>query len=452
MSNDHLSGFQTALRKEAADARTAIRGVVSDVREAWPGGHTPGQKPHTSPVIDHTRLKRIIVTIIKVLIGLELLGAVIQGASNSDWSRLGWDLLVAGVLYVMWDKIARVAVAKKEVYRRKMETAGERIRLWDALVFSLLWTDEIYADIPADRRHLVTTAYTLITLGLVAAFSKIGEGFMPLIVAAALVLAAVNLLGWVVSRERGEKETLQTELRLAREVQLSLMPEHPPVLEGLDIAGLSLPAREVGGDHFDYVPLGTNGRYLGVTVFDVSGKGMQAAMSAVFTSGAFVSEARRSVSPAEILTRLNSSVYRYSARGHFVAFLCAVIDREQKSLTFANAGQTKPILWRKGGGSLLDANGVTFALGMTGDAVYADRTVQLEAGDVLLLLSDGITEAMNPSEEMLGGERLTAMIQERAPESGSAGKLVASLVDGIQRYAAGAPQHDDMTIVAVKVL
>ena len=375
-----------------------------------------------------------------------------QGVSKGDWSRLGADLLVAGVLYVMWEKITRITLEKKEAYLRKMEMAGERIRLWDALVFSLLWTDEIYTDIPADRKHLVATAYTLITLGLLAAWVKIGEGLMPLIVAGALVLAAVNLLGWVVSRERGEKETLQTELRLAREVQLSLMPEHPPALEGFEIAGTSLPAREVGGDHFDYVSLGDDGRYLGITVFDVSGKGMQAAMSAVFTSGAFVAEARQSISPAEILTRLNTSVYRYSTRGHFVAFLCAVIDRERKTLTFANAGQTKPLLWRNGDGSSLDATGVTFALGMTEDSVYADRTVQLESGDIVLLLSDGITEAMNPAQEVLGAEKLASLIRERLAEPRSAGDLVASVVGGVQQFAAGAPQHDDMTLVAVNVL
>jgi serine phosphatase RsbU (regulator of sigma subunit) len=394
----------------------------------------------------------MILTVIKILIVLELLGALVQGATHGDWSRLGWDFLVAGVLYATWERITRLTLEKKETYRRRMETAGERIRLWDALVFSLLWTDEIYADIPADRRHLVATAYTLITLGLIAAFVRIGEGFMSLIVAAALVLAAVNLLGWVVSRERGEKETLQTELRLAREVQLSLMPKHPPRLEGFEIAGMSLPAQEVGGDHFDYVPLGDDGRFLGITVFDVSGKGMQAAMSAVFTSGAFVTEARRSASPSEILTRLNSSVYRYSARGHFVAFLCAVIDCKDRLLSFANAGQTKPLLWRQGSGSLLDATGVTFALGMTEQAAYEDRTVALESGDLLLLLSDGITEAMNPAQEVLGMERLQAIVRTRAAEARAAADLISSLITDVQGYAAGAPQHDDMTVVAVKVL
>jgi|WetSurMetagenome_2_1015567.scaffolds.fasta_scaffold70405_3 serine phosphatase RsbU (regulator of sigma subunit) len=452
MSNQPISGFKRYVRREAEDAGSAVREVLADVRHSWRDAHSVGEKLNTPPVITHSKLKRIILTLLKVFIALELLGALVQGTSKGDWSRLGWDLLLGGVLYVMWDRITRIAREKKEVYRQKMETSGERVRLWDALVFSLLWTDEIYADIPADRRHLVATSYTLITLGVVASFVRFGEGFMSLIVAAALVLAAVNLLGWVLSRERGERDTLHTELRLARDVQLSMMPKCPPVMEGYDIAGLSLPAQEVGGDHFDYVSLGDDGRYLGLTVFDVSGKGMQAAMSAVFTSGAFVSDARRSTSPAEILTRLNTSVYRYSTRGHFVAFLCAVIDRETKTLTFANAGQTKPLLWRNGAGTSLDATGVTFALGMTEDAVYADRKMSLESGDLLLLLSDGFTEAMNPAREVLGMERLEGMVRTRLAEQRPSVEFLASLLNDVQLYAAGAPQHDDMTVVAVKVL
>ncbi|HCV42967.1 MAG TPA: serine/threonine protein phosphatase, partial [Bacteroidetes bacterium] len=139
-------------------------------------------------------------------------------------------------------------------------------------------------------------------------------------------------------------------------------------------------AKEVGGDHFDYCFVGADTRLFGVNIFDVSGKGMQAAMSAVFTSGAFVSEASRSVSPAEILTRLNASVYRYSQRGHFVALLFTVLDLNRKTATFSNAGQMKPLL-RTGTEALwLDSIGVTFPLGMTESTKYEERAVELRSG------------------------------------------------------------------------
>lgn len=449
MSRPELPDIRGLLRRESEEARTAVRGVVSDVRSTWGEARTFAEKLNTAPVITPVSLRRFLLTAIKVLIGLEILAAIVQGLATGIWSRLGGDLFVAGILYILWDRITRLAQQKKDAYRRRMEASGERPRIWDALVFSLLWTDEIYTDIPADRRHLVVTAYVLIALGLVAGYVGFGEGFMSLIVSGALVLAAVNLLSWVVSRERGERNTLQTELQLARDVQLSLMPSQAPSLDGFDIAGVSLPASEVGGDHFDYVPLDGGDRLLAVTLCDVSGKGMQAAMSAVFTSGAFVSEARRSLSPAEMLTRLNASIVRYSPRGHFVTFLCTVLDRDARTLTFANAGQTKPLHVRDGAATWLDAQGVTFALGMTANASYEDRTITLASGDMFLFLSDGVTEAMNPAHEPYGSERIAAFLQ--SARDGSAESIVGSVVEEVQRWSAGAPQHDDVTIVAVKV-
>jgi serine phosphatase RsbU (regulator of sigma subunit) len=214
-------------------------------------------------------------------------------------------------------------------------------------------------------------SFTLIALGLVAAFLKLGGGLMPLVISGTLVLAAVNLLAWVVSSERGEKETLQTELKLAHDVQISLMPKSCPPVEGFDIAGQSIAAKEVGGDHFDYCYSGN--RAFGVSIFDVSGKGLHAAMSAVFTSGGFVSETKHSASPAEVLTRLNVSVYNHSQRGHFVAFLFAVLDLDKKTATFSNAGQMKPLLRTADEVTWLDSIGVTFPLGMTEFTNYHER-------------------------------------------------------------------------------
>ncbi|MEK9135645.1 MAG: PP2C family protein-serine/threonine phosphatase, partial [Bacteroidota bacterium] len=271
-----------------------------------------------------------------------------------------------------------------------------------------------------------------------------------LVISGALVLAAVNLLAWVVSSERGEKESLQTELKLAHAVQTSLMPKICPPVEGFDISGQSFPAKEVGGDHFDYCYLGADKAVFGISVFDVSGKGLQAAMSAVFTSGAFISEARRSESPAEIMSRLNTSVYRYTQRGHFVAFLFAMLDVEKKTMTFTNAGQMKPLLRSGSNVSWLDAIGVTFPLGMTEYATFEERTVALHPGDVLLLVTDGFTEAMNGTKEQYGMERLAEFVGKLAVGNLSPGQIVEAITNDIRTYVGGAAQHDDMTIVVVK--
>jgi len=298
----------------------------------------------------------------------------------------------------------------------------------------------------------VVISYTLIALGLVAAFVQIGTGLMPLIVSGALVLAAVNLVIWVVSLERGEKETLQTELKLAHDVQTSLMPKQQPSLEGFDIAGTSLPAKEVGGDHFDYSLPCNDRKMFGISIFDVSGKGMEAAMSAVFTSGAFSSEVTKSSSPAQILTQLNRAVYTHSKRGHFVAFLLAIVDVQAKTLAFANAGQMKPLLLSDAKATWLDSAGVTFPLGMKSDTVYEERTLHLSSGDLLLMLTDGFTEAMTPGEDMYGTERLERLVMQPAFPRQDAGAIVSRITGEIRTFMGSAAQHDDMTMVAVRVL
>lgn len=448
MSNG--SDVREFLRKEVNGMTESAKDLGTTVKETI-RPPTPGMPPDVSGLMNPVRFKRFLITLLKILIVIELLSAFFKGVGGQGWEQFGFDLIVAGILYLTWERITTLIKQKKEETARKMKTAGYGIPLWDALIFSLLWSDEIYQDIPADRRRLVVIAFTLIALGLVAAFLNLGGGLMPLVISGALVLAAVNLLAWVVSSERGEKEVLQTELKLAHDVQSSLMPKACPPVEGVDVAGLSIAAKEVGGDHFDYCYVGEGGSLLGVSVFDVSGKGLHAAMSAVFTSGAFVSEAKRSSSPAEILTRLNSSIYQHSQRGHFVAFLFAVLDPLHRTVTFSNAGQTKPLLRSGNDCRWLDAVGVTFPLGIMGDTVYQDRTVMLQSGDILLLLTDGLTEAMNRLMESYGSDRLCEFLTKLPVNTLPARQIADAVLNDIRAFAGDAPQHDDMTLVVVKV-
>ena len=435
------------------DLRSESQQMASNFREAAAslhrgGGPGRGGAP-AGGLTDPVRLKRLLVTLLKVLIVVELVSALLQGIEGGSWARFGIDLVVAGLLYVLWERILALVREQKLSARARVESAPQSTRLWDALVFSLLWSDEIYTDIPEDRRRLVVISYTLITLGLLAVFLNIGTGLMPLVIAGMLVLAAVNLVVWVVSLERGEKESLKTELRLARELQMSLIPKEVPATAGLDVAGMCVPAHEVGGDLYDYPALGSGGELFGVSIFDVSGKGMQAAMSALFTSGALASEVRQSGSPAEILTRLNRAVCAHARRGHFVAFLLAAIDPARKTLTFANAGQMRPLVYSRGEVRWLESAGVHFPLGMKNDITYEERVVELQAGDAVVLLTDGFTEAMNALQEMFGAERIEHLIREHGDRTASA--LLAGVADAVKRYVGDAPQHDDMTMVVTRI-
>jgi serine phosphatase RsbU (regulator of sigma subunit) len=403
-------------------------------------------------MIDPVRFRRILIQLLKLLVIVELVGALSHGASTGDWSRFGIDLIIAGILYIAGERIAVLLRERRDATRRKMEQAGDNIKLWDALVFSILSSDEIFAGIPMDRRRLVVISYTLIALGLLASYIRIGTGLMPLVVAGALVLGAVNLITWLISLERGERETLQTELRLAHDVQTSLMPKENPTIQGFDIAGMSVPAKEVGGDLYDFLHLGDGDFRLGISVVDVSGKGMQAAMAAVFTSGAYATEAKQSRSPSEILSRLNRAVYHHSRRGHFVSFLLAGLDPESRTVYYANAGQTKPLLCNASGIRWLDAEGVHFPLGAQPDTTYTESVFRMEKGDIVCLLTDGFTEAMNEAHEAFGSERIEAIVKRPAVCRMSASEMLNLFAEEVKAHAGDAAQHDDMTMVVVKAV
>jgi serine phosphatase RsbU (regulator of sigma subunit) len=403
-------------------------------------------------MIDPLKFRRLLVKILKLVALFELISAFVQGLSGNGWDRFGFDLIIAGILYITWERIVRTLEERKESYRKRLESTPQQISLREALMFSLLASDEIYLGIPQDRHRLVVISYTLIALGLVAAFVRIGTGLMPLVVSGALLLGGVNLLVWIVSLERGEKETLQAELKLAQDVQMSLMPREQPRLSGYDIAGVSLPAREVGGDSYDYTPLHQSDNCFGIAVLDVSGKGIQAAMSAVFTTGAYASEARLSSSPADILTRLNKAVYHHSKRGHFVAFILAALDRATGRVRFANAGQTQPIRVCNGTVEKLCSSGVHFPLGMQEGTVFDEREIVLAPGDCLVFLTDGFTEAMNSESEQFGLERIERLLSLPAIRSATAKQVIDILIEDIRRFAGSAPQHDDMTAVVVRRL
>ena len=401
-------------------------------------------------MIDPVKFRRLLVKLLQLVALFEIVSGFFEGISGKGWNRFGIDLVVAGILYIAWEKIVRNLEERKESYRKRLQDSPQQISLREALMFSLLASDEIYLGIPQDRHRLVVISYTLIALGLVAGFIKIGSGLMPLVVSGALLLGGVNLLVWIVSLERGERETLQTELKLAHDVQMSLMPREQPRLPRYDIAGISLPAQEVGGDFYDYSLLGRTADRYGVAVLDVSGKGIQAAMSAVFTSGAYASETRLSSSPAEILTRLNRAVFQHSKRGHFVAFVLAALDQESGRVIFANAGQTRPILITEGKVEMLCSTGTPFPLGMQAETLYEEREIVLAPGNSIVFLTDGFTDAMNTDEELFGTERIERLLDLPATRSASAQEAIDALMESIRLFTGAMSQHDDMTVVVVK--
>jgi hypothetical protein len=237
-------------------------------------------------------------------------------------------------------------------------------------------------------------------------------------------IAAVLVLRF--TRSASEEKRLATELDSARAVQAHLVPTQLPALPGLDLGAVYLPATEVGGDFYQIFPQ-RNGSAL-IVVGDVSGKGLRAAMTGTLVLGALRSLAQEPLSPSQVLYRLNKQLAD-SSDGAFVTCLCARIDSDG-SLTLANAGHLAP--YRNGEECEL---GSGLPLGITVDAEYTEATVQLDPGDTLTFLSDGVVEAQAASGELFGFDRTRAISQQSAEEIATAA----------QRFG----QQDDITVLTV---
>jgi sigma-B regulation protein RsbU (phosphoserine phosphatase) len=249
---------------------------------------------------------------------------------------------------------------------------------------------------------------------------------------------------------RLKAERMEHELLLARKVQLNLLPKSPPVIEGIDIASICVPALEAGGDYYDFFPL-DDGR-LGVAIGDVTGKGMPAAIYMTLVKGIMASHATASSSPKDLLVRANRLVYQTFSRGSFVSMIYAVIDPVARTLTYARAGHN-PLLLLRGGEMIAQRAHGGMALGLAGTETFAgaitEVSLQLEAGDRLLLYTDGFSEAMNDAREDYGDSRLlgTAL---RHGDAASARDLLDAVNDDLLAFTGDALQHDDMTMIVLR--
>jgi membrane protease YdiL (CAAX protease family) len=249
-----------------------------------------------------------------------------------------------------------------------------------------------------------------------------------------------------------ERERMQKELEIARNVQMGLLPKTQPSVKGFDISGACLPAKEVGGDYFDFVTLGP--QKLGVAIGDVSGKGVPAAIYMTLTKGILQSHADDTISPRLVLNKVNKLLYRNIEKNSFVSMFYAVLDIEQKTLTFARAGHNPGIMINQQDGSnkALSTDGIALGLeeGTVFNKMLKEQTITLSKGDTLVFYTDGFTEAMNRAQEEFGEEKFIHLISQNRNKP--AQKLIELLVAAVEKYSEETSQHDDMTIVIIKLL
>jgi serine phosphatase RsbU (regulator of sigma subunit) len=254
-----------------------------------------------------------------------------------------------------------------------------------------------------------------------------------------------------------EKKRLEEELRIARIIQMSLLPRGPLDVPGLGITALCVPAREVGGDYYDFFRL-ANDR-LGVLIADVSGKGTSAALYMAELKGLVLALSQRYDSPRELLLEVNRIISEHLDSKSFITMTYAVIDVHQRVMTFCRAGHT-PLIFLPGPSPLepaaqvLTPNGMVLGLRIDGasekfEELLEEQRVDLSGGDVIVLYTDGITEAMNGDSDLFGEARLSRIVEEHGHLD--SGELRERILREIEAFVGGADQHDDMTMILLKV-
>lgn len=243
-----------------------------------------------------------------------------------------------------------------------------------------------------------------------------------------------------------EKDLLhmREEVRLAYEIQTSLLPKTAPDVPGYDIAGLSVPAETVGGDHFDYIPLRDD--RLGLCVSDVSGKGLPASLLMANVQATLRGQAPWTDSVNLCLERANQLLCQRIRKGTFVTLFYGILDPHAHRISFANAGHSRPLVHATGTVTRLELGGL--ALGLLPTAAYEGDTLTFAPADVLLIYSDGVTEAMNPAREQFGEDRLTALLHQNAHHP--AQTLIDRVVAAVHEHTGDAPASDDITLMAVR--
>ncbi len=262
-------------------------------------------------------------------------------------------------------------------------------------------------------------------------------------IASSAAIAIENARLFQVEREKGR---LERELQMARQVQTSLIPDATPRIPGWEVAAWWQPARQVSGDFYDFVDDGQ--QRLGIILADVSDKGMPAALFMASSRTILRASVLDAPTPAEGIARANYLVCADARDGMFVTLVYGELQPATGQLCYVCAGHYPPLLYRAVPDRLTSLRWTGMALGLDPEATYEGHTVRLRPGDLILMYTDGVIDATNPQGEAFGQERLFHLVHEH--RHASADEIVAALQAELDRFAAGAPSFDDITLVLVR--
>jgi sigma-B regulation protein RsbU (phosphoserine phosphatase) len=285
---------------------------------------------------------------------------------------------------------------------------------------------------------------------------------IPMIILTSVAVAIFSLIVHNLISEKKtmeEKEQLEremarkdAELAIAAEIQKSFLPGVIPQIRGFDIGGTNIPAKEVGGDFFDVVPFEVmpfSGKRMGIMIADVSGKGVPAALFMALSRIVIRVSASMFPKASDAISFANPVISQDSKTGMFVTVFYGMLDNEEYTLTYVNAGHNPPLLFRAGSAEPEELPATGIAMGAMEDAPYEQGEARLTPGDILVLYTDGVTEALNDKNEMFEVPRLREAVE--ANRDLPAAGIVNAVIDAVTAFSRGQPQYDDITLMVVKV-
>jgi serine phosphatase RsbU (regulator of sigma subunit)/predicted ester cyclase len=292
-----------------------------------------------------------------------------------------------------------------------------------------------FTDMAPTGAKLDTTAITInrVVGGKIAAEWSEGDGMY-------------ELTRHRLDQELKERERIEQELRLARRIQQALLPKELPLLRGWDIVPFYKPAREVGGDFYDFLLLKDGN--IGLVIGDVSGKGIASALVMANTQSVLRTVVQTNEAPGQVLRQANEVLWTYIPPNMFVTCFYGILDPTSGRLVFANAGHNPPCCLHRDRVTDLRATGMP--LGLMSGMAYEEKETVLLPDDGVLFYSDGLVEAHNPQREMLGSSRLRNLMSDRMP---SASDLTAKVIEELERFTGEDwEQEDDLTLVTLQRL
>jgi phosphoserine phosphatase RsbU/P len=262
--------------------------------------------------------------------------------------------------------------------------------------------------------------------------------------------SAFALYNAIIYSEANEKKRLDHDLQIARDIQRVLLPDQPPVINGFEITGINIPAKQVSGDYFDYIKV--DDKRLGVAIADVSGKGVPASLIMAICRSTLRSQAVGNPSPADVLSKVNRQLYPDIKEDMFISMAYVVLDHAHGGVTMARAGHDAPLLYKHATQEItrLKPPGMVVGIdsGNVFDRLTGDFAVPLERGDCLVLYTDGVTEALDSNGDEFGVERMVQAVRASAGDGAPA--IVTRVIDDVRNFVGSQPQNDDITLIAIR--